>query len=94
MLAAFFEKMPQDVDAGYERPYTVRDHERDNAVRVRVGKKPKGAQKIERVVPKALRAHEAPLIAGKCNERKKRGAYAEDFYRLHSPIVPCVGGGL
>ena len=87
----FFQKMPQDINAGDERPDRVGDHEWDDAVRVCVGEKSEGAQKIERVVPESARRHESPFVAGKCKECKKCRSDAEDFDWLHHPIIPCAG---
>ena len=41
-LATLLQKMPQDIDAGDERPDAVRDHEWDDVLRIRVGKKAEG----------------------------------------------------
>ena len=84
--------MPQDVDAGDERPDTIGDHEWNNILCIRVGKKAEGAHKIKRVVPESARGHKSPFVPCKCKECKQCRADAEDLDWLHCPIIPCVGG--
>ena len=89
-LTTILQKMSKDVDTGNERPDRVGDHERQNSLRVCIGKQTEGTQKIECIVPESARGHESPFVAGKCKERKKRRANAEDFDGLHLPIVTCA----
>lgn len=77
------------VDAGDDGPDAVGEHERNAAERVCIKEKSGAAYQIDRVIPDAVIAQPAVLVANESDECEECRENAEEF---HPQSIPCPGG--